>query len=299
MIAAMSLFAAIARASSGRSSTRGTIERGEHAEDHDDDHDLDQREARAGAAGARRRGEGRWHRPIIMRAVARVLRAIRRRARSPARAPRPHARPLRPLCSRCSPSRRRGRGWFAWRAYTRAAAAARRRRSRSRCAPGASLSAVARELGAAGVLPQPVALVALARWRGVDRTIKAGSYEIEAGHHAAAAARQAHAGRRHADVARRSSKARRSRDLKRALREKPDVRNTVLDLPGRRAHGEARRSTAAAAEGLFFPDTYFFAAGSTDVAILDARARAHGDAARRRVGAARAPTCRSRRPTRR
>ena len=46
---------------------------------------------------------------------------------------------------------------------------------------GSSLSAVARELGNAGVLPQPMALVALARYRGADRGIKAGSYEIESG----------------------------------------------------------------------------------------------------------------------
>jgi hypothetical protein len=31
------------------------------------------------------------------------------------------------------------------------------------------------------VLPHPLALVALARYRGVDRAIKAGSYEIETG----------------------------------------------------------------------------------------------------------------------
>ncbi|MEO5765731.1 MAG: endolytic transglycosylase MltG, partial [Casimicrobiaceae bacterium] len=46
---------------------------------------------------------------------------------------------------------------------------------------GATLSAVARALHQAGVLPHPLALVALARWRGVDRTMKAGSYEIDAG----------------------------------------------------------------------------------------------------------------------
>src|SRR4030095_11088727 len=46
---------------------------------------------------------------------------------------------------------------------------------------GQSATSVARELGAAGVLAQPLALIALARLRGVDRTIKAGSYEIESG----------------------------------------------------------------------------------------------------------------------
>src|SRR5215470_15757543 len=45
--------------------------------------------------------------------------------------------------------------------------------------PGSTLSAVARELHAAGAVPQPLALIALARATRVDRSIKAGSYEIE------------------------------------------------------------------------------------------------------------------------
>jgi UPF0755 protein len=43
------------------------------------------------------------------------------------------------------------------------------------------LKAVARELAAATVVPDERLLVALARWRGVDRSIKAGNYEIAAG----------------------------------------------------------------------------------------------------------------------
>ena len=46
---------------------------------------------------------------------------------------------------------------------------------------GATLRSVAHDLTAAGVLPADWTLVALARWRGVDRTIKAGNYEIGAG----------------------------------------------------------------------------------------------------------------------
>src|SRR5512138_3685915 len=46
---------------------------------------------------------------------------------------------------------------------------------------GATLRAVARDLAAQRVLPSDLPLIALARWRGVDRTIKAGNYEIESG----------------------------------------------------------------------------------------------------------------------
>jgi len=38
---------------------------------------------------------------------------------------------------------------------------------------GATLAAVARDLAGDGVIPHPLPLVALARWKGVDRAIKA------------------------------------------------------------------------------------------------------------------------------
>lgn len=46
---------------------------------------------------------------------------------------------------------------------------------------GTPLATVARTLRDAGVIPHPAALTLLARVRGVDRNIKAGSYEIEQG----------------------------------------------------------------------------------------------------------------------
>ena len=46
---------------------------------------------------------------------------------------------------------------------------------------GANLRHVARDLAAAGIVPGEWPLVALARLRGVDRTIKAGNYEIASG----------------------------------------------------------------------------------------------------------------------
>ena len=60
-------------------------------------------------------------------------------------------------------------------------------------------------------------------------------------------------------------------ELKRALRDNPQVVKSVIDLPDAEllARLGARESHP---EGLFFPDTYFFAAGSTDLALLK---RAH------------------------
>jgi UPF0755 protein len=57
------------------------------------------------------------------------------------------------------------------------------------------------------------------------------------------------------------------------LRANPDVKNTVLDLPD--AELMARLGVPGASpEGRFFPDTYFFAAGSTDFALLNRARRA-------------------------
>jgi UPF0755 protein len=159
--------------------------------------------------------------------------------------------------------------WFAWRAYTQPLPLPRAPFAFD-VRPGASLSVVARELGAAGALPQPLALVALARLRGADRAIKAGSYEIDAG----ITLPQLLAKLTSGDVTQTSLlivEGATFGELKRLLRANPDVKNTVLDLPD--AELMARLGVPGASpEGRFFPDTYFFAAGSTDFALLN-RAR--------------------------
>ncbi|MFO1412828.1 MAG: endolytic transglycosylase MltG [Burkholderiales bacterium] len=159
-------------------------------------------------------------------------------------------------------------GWYGWRLYSEPLPLP--------TAPypfdvrtGASLSTVARDLGAAGVLPQPMALVALARWRHADRAIKAGSYEFEAG----TTLPQLLAKLTQGDVTQASLvivEGATFNDVKRALKANPAVRNTLLDLPDDQVM--AKLGGEGAPEGRFFPDTYFFATGSTDAAIL-ARAK--------------------------
>jgi UPF0755 protein len=136
--------------------------------------------------------------------------------------------------------------------------------------PGATLKAVARELAAANVIGADWPLVALARWKGVDRAIKAGNYEIAEG------------------VTLVSLLARLTQG---------DVTQTALTIVEGQTYGELRAQVAADAalakagdpltdaalmaklgipgispEGWFFPDTYFFARGSSELAFY---ARAH------------------------
>jgi UPF0755 protein len=131
---------------------------------------------------------------------------------------------------------------------------------------GASLTSVARELTMAGVLQHPAWLSVYGRLRGVDRSIKAGSYEIDQGitlPNLLARLTQGDVTQTSIQVVEGTTFA----ALKNALRANPGVVNTVLDLPD--AEILARIGASGDnAEGQFFPDTYFFAANSPDVLLL-------------------------------
>ena len=131
---------------------------------------------------------------------------------------------------------------------------------------GASLASVARGLRDAGVLPHAAALTWLARVQGADRTIKAGSYEIEQGITLPGLLAKLTQG----DVTQTSItivEGATFADVKRALRDDVDMKRAVVDLPDAELFAKLG-ITEASAEGLFFPDTYFIAKGSTDVALL-------------------------------
>jgi UPF0755 protein len=135
---------------------------------------------------------------------------------------------------------------------------------------GASLKAVARELAATRVLRAEWTLVALGRVRGVDRTIKAGNYEIADGITLPGLLDRLTQG----DVTELSLtivEGSTFGELKRALAADPGIVAGAKSLPD--AELMAKLGAAGGApEGWFFPDTYFFAAGSSDLALL---ARAH------------------------
>jgi UPF0755 protein len=135
---------------------------------------------------------------------------------------------------------------------------------------GATLRAVAHELTAAGVLPADWTLVGLARLRGVDRSIKAGNYELSAGTTLAGLLAKLSQG----DATQASFtivEGWNMRDLREALKANEDIVKQVADLPGAEMMAKIGAGEKEP-EGWFFPDTYFFAAGATDASIL---VRAH------------------------
>ena len=132
--------------------------------------------------------------------------------------------------------------------------------------PGATLRSVARELRAAAIIPADWTLVALGRAYGVDRVIKAGNYEISEGITLAALLAKL----TQVDVTQSAFtivEGWNMRDLRAALKANAAIKSTVAELPDTELMPKIG-ATAALPEGWFFPDTYFFAAGSTDASIL-------------------------------
>ena len=136
--------------------------------------------------------------------------------------------------------------------------------------PGQTLKSVARDLAAANVLPAEWPLVALARWRGVDRTIKAGNYEIEQGvtlPELLDRLTQGEVTQTSLTIVEGSTFG----ELRDQLAADDEIAKSAPPL--RDAELMTRLGIAGfAPEGWFFPDTYHFAAGSSEVALL---ARAH------------------------
>ena len=132
---------------------------------------------------------------------------------------------------------------------------------------GENLRHVARDLAAQGVVPAESVVVGLARWRGVDRAIKAGNYEFPAGvtlPQLLEALTQGDPRQVALTVVEGSTFA----DLRRTLRGDANIIKTVLDLPDAELTQKLGIEGGGSPEGWFFPDTYFFAHGSQDVAIL-------------------------------
>ncbi len=141
---------------------------------------------------------------------------------------------------------------------------------------GSSLNSVARELAGLGALAHPRVWVWSARGQGVAGSIHAGEYQIDPGMTPAAILERMVNGSvilRELTIVEGST----FRDLRRALDTHPHVSHT---LAGADAGTVMARIGAAGVhpEGQFFPDTYRFASGTSDLDILR---QAHAELKRR------------------
>ena len=131
---------------------------------------------------------------------------------------------------------------------------------------GQSLAATARDLAARGVLEHPRWLQFYARLTGADASIKAGEYAIPAGTtpRGLLALLESGAVVQHAVTI---VEGWTFRDLRRALESEPHLDN-ILAAKDEAAVMAAVGEAGTPAEGLFFPDTYLFGKGTTDLEIL-------------------------------
>jgi UPF0755 protein len=131
---------------------------------------------------------------------------------------------------------------------------------------GSSLKAIARELRAAGIVPLDWPLVWLARATGRDKAIQAGNYEFGSGLTTAELLAKLTQG----DVAQDSItivEGWNFAQLRAALAENPKITQTLAEVPDADLLKRVGASETHP-EGLFFPDTYYFAVGSSDAALL-------------------------------
>lgn len=131
---------------------------------------------------------------------------------------------------------------------------------------GSSLRSAAQQMERAGVLQYPALFVMMARLLGEAGNIKAGSYEIEGPITPFRLLRKITLGEvTQATVT--FVEGWTFRQVRKALDDHPAVRHDTREL---RDAGILQRlaSDAGSPEGMFFPDTYHFAVGASDLSIL-------------------------------
>jgi UPF0755 protein len=156
-------------------------------------------------------------------------------------------------------------GWFAWYVLTPMRSAGVSYPLAFEIERGASLKQAAGAMHDAGVLAQDWAFVLLARALGRSGDIKAGNYGLEAPLTPLQLLRKITAG--DTLLARVTIiEGWTFADMRRALAAHPALRQDAARLDERELLA-ALGSDAERAEGLFFPDTYFFDQGSSDLAV--------------------------------
>jgi UPF0755 protein len=131
---------------------------------------------------------------------------------------------------------------------------------------GATLNQVAAMLTRDGVLRHPWQLTVPARMQGQAAAIKAGRYRFEGDVTVTTLLQKLVSGIT-VPVVVTITEGSTFADLKRLLRDQPDIVNTMLDAPDAKIL-QAIGTSEAWPEGLFFPDTYHIAVGSDDITML-------------------------------
>jgi UPF0755 protein len=171
-------------------------------------------------------------------------------------------------------------GWLALEQWLAAPMTIDAERVRIEIPRGQPFAVTARELAARGVLDHPRLFAVYARFEGADARVRAGEYDVPRG----TSPRQLLVLLESGVVVRHSITIVEGwtfRDLRRVLAKDPSLVQTLAgqdDAAVMRALGEP----GLAPEGLFFPDTYLYDKGTTDLVILRkarARMRAELDAA--------------------
>ncbi len=132
--------------------------------------------------------------------------------------------------------------------------------------PGSSLKSVAKQLADAGVLHDAWSFVLLSRAMGLASSLKAGDYEIvESTSPLQLLERITKGDINQSEI--RFIEGWTFAQLRQTLDEHPAVRHDTTKLSAREIL-QLIGASETAGEGLFFPDTYFFARGSSDTGIL-------------------------------
>ena len=131
---------------------------------------------------------------------------------------------------------------------------------------GSSLTSVANQLADAGVLDDARLFILLSRMKGLASSVKAGDYEFAEPITPLELLNRITKG----DISQSEIKFIEGwtfSQLRQTLDEHPALRHDTANLSSSEIL-QLIGATETAAEGLFFPDTYFFARGSSDTAIL-------------------------------
>lgn len=157
-----------------------------------------------------------------------------------------------------------GMGWLAWYAVQPLSLA--QFPQQFSVTPGTSLNGLAVQLAKAGIVDHPLAFRILGRVMGKSAAIRAGVYTLEAPITPAELYLKMQRGEV-TQAAIRFIEGWNLREVRGALQASSDLRHDSL------AMSDADLAAAIGAresmpEGLFFPDTYFFSPGSSDLAIL-------------------------------